>query len=111
RFIWRWEATHMDYRGVQRLAAELEARTTTGGDYYAFEAVYFAAHRVPAPTLENRFNPRSQADRLLAEGRFDAICIGSTDPRLNDLGLLSRYASKTEMKLGDYTWLVLSDRR
>jgi hypothetical protein len=111
RFIWRWEATYLDYRGVQRMAAELEAHTPIHGEYFAFEAVYVAAHRIPASSLENRFNPHSQADRWLAEGRFDAVCIGSTDPRLNDPGLLSRYASKTEVNLSGYAWVVLWDRR
>ena len=61
KYVWRWEATYTDHRVVEAIARDLESYTPSGGEFYAFEAVYFASHRVP-PTLENRFNPFLQSD-------------------------------------------------
>ncbi|HZM88204.1 MAG TPA: hypothetical protein VFF31_16890 [Blastocatellia bacterium] len=108
---WRWRATYTDYRVVEAIGNDLRTYTPDGGEFYAFEAVYFAVHRVPPPTLENRFNPLSQADERLKEGRFDAVCIGSTDPRVERNALFRRYSQSKEVNLSGYTWLILWDRK
>ena len=74
---------------------------------YAFEAVYFEAHRLPPPGLENRFNPESQADEWLKQGRFDIVCIGSTNPRLREFDLLERYRNRQAVTLNGYDFYVL----
>lgn len=64
------------------IARTVDEITPTTGMIYAFEAVYFGAHHLPPPALENRFNPASQADEWLKYGRFDIVCIGSTNPKI-----------------------------
>jgi hypothetical protein len=108
KYVWRLEATYTDHRVVEAIARDLEAYTPSGGEFYAFEAVYFASHQEP-PTLENRFNPFSQSDEWLKNGRFDAIRIGSTNPRVKEFELFSRYASSKEINLNGNTTYIFWD--
>lgn len=111
RYVWRWQAPYGDYRDVEMIARELEACTSGSGNYYASEAVYFAVHRLPPPGLENRFNPHSRADELLRDGQFDAVCIGTTNPRVEEFKLLDRYANIKTISLDGYSMYVLCDKR
>ena len=111
KYVWRWQAPYGDYREVEKIARELEACTMGSGNYYASEAVYVAANRLPPPTLENRFNPRSRADEMLREGEFEAVCIGTTNPKVEEFKLLERYATVKTVSFGDYAVYVLCDKR
>jgi len=111
KYVWRWQAPYADYRDVETIARELQACTSDRGSFYGFEALYFASRRLPPPTLENRFNPHSQADEMLKNGEFDAVCIGSTDPRVKEFKLLERYATNKTVSLGGYPMYVLCDKR
>ena len=71
RYIWRSQTSYADHRAVAKIAGTVDEITPLAGMIYAFEAVYFEAHRLPPPGLENRFNPASQADEWLRDGRFD----------------------------------------
>ena len=73
--------------------------------------MYVAANRLPPPTLENRFNPRSRADEMLREGEFEAVCIGTTNPKVEEFKLLERYATVKTVSFGDYAVYVLCDKR
>ncbi|HYV06969.1 MAG TPA: hypothetical protein VFB82_20400, partial [Blastocatellia bacterium] len=61
--------------------------------------------------LENRFNPGSRADELLRDGEFDAVCIGTTNPKVEEFKLLDRYASVKTVSLDGYSMYVLCDKR
>jgi hypothetical protein len=111
KYVWRWQAPYGDHRKVEMIARELEACTSGSGNYYASEAVYFAVRRSPPPGLENRFNPRSRADELLRDGEFDAVCIGTTNPKVEEFKLLDRYASVKTVSLDGYSMYVLCDKR
>ena len=94
RYIWRWQTSYTDHRVVAKIARTVEEVTPETGMIYAFEAVYFEAHRLPPPGLENRFNPASKADEWLQTGQFDTVCIGVTNPRVKAFKLLERYAKR-----------------
>jgi hypothetical protein len=111
KYVWRWQAPYADHREVEMIAQELEACTSTRGSFYAFEAVYFASHRLPPPTLENRFNPNSRADEMLRNGEFDAVCIGPTNPSVSEFRLLERYSTIKTVSLGGYPMYILCDKR
>ena len=111
KYVWRWEAPYADHRAVEMIARELEACTSEGGKFYAPEAVYFASHRLPPPTLENRFSPLWRADEMLKNGEFDAVCIGTTNPVVDQFKLLDRYATIKTISLGGYPIYVLCDKR
>ena len=111
RYIWRWQGVYMDHRVVETIAREINEVTPREAQVYAFESVYFEARRLPPPGLENRFNPRSQADEWLAAGRFDTVCIASTDPRVKALNLFSRYAQSRVINAGQYDFYIFWDRR
>ena len=111
RYIWRWQGVYTDHHLVEAVAVEVNEVTPREAQVYAFEAVYFQTRRRPPSGLENRFNPRSQADEWLAAGRFDTVCIVSTDPRVNSFNLFSRYAKSKVINAGRYDLLILWDRR
>ena len=48
---------------------------------------------------------------MLKNGEFDAVCIGSTDPRVNEFKMLDRYATIKTISLGGYSMYVLCDKR
>jgi hypothetical protein len=109
RYVWRWEAPYTDHRLVERMARELES-CAPGGQFYAIDAVYFETHRLPPKGMENRFDPFFQGDRLLEEGRFDAVSIASTDPRVKKFDLFSRYAKRETIGSNGYARLIFCDR-
>ena len=110
KYVWRWQAPYDDHRDVEMIARELEACTMGRGNYYSSEAIFFAAHRLPPPGLENRFNPHSKADELLRDGKFEAVCIGTTNPRVQEFKLLERYARIKTISLDGYSMYVLCDK-
>lgn len=107
RYIWRRQTSYTDHRAVINMVRIVGEVTPPAGMIYAFEAVYFEAHRLPPPGLENRFNPESQADQWLKEGRFDTVCIGSTNPRIAEFKLLERYAKHQTVTMNGYDFYVL----
>jgi len=111
KYVWRWQAPYGDYRNVEMIARELEACTQGSGNYYAPEAVYFSAHRLPPPGLENRFNPRSRADEFLWDGQFEAVCIWTTNPKVEEFKMLDRYATIKTISLDGYSLYILCDKR
>jgi hypothetical protein len=111
KYVWRWEAPYLAYREVEIITTELLACTQNGGSFYAPEAVYFASRRLPPPALENRFNPLSRGDEMLKNGEFDAVCIGTTNPRVDEFKLLEMYATIKTVSVGDYSMYVLCGRR
>jgi dolichyl-phosphate-mannose-protein mannosyltransferase len=110
RSIWRREGSFVDYRVVKSIANVVDEVTPPTGMIYAFEAVYFAADKVPPPGLENRFNPRSQADDWLKARRFDTVCIAATNPRVKEFGLLDQYQQKRTFQINGFDFYVLSNR-
>jgi hypothetical protein len=110
RYIWRRQTSYADHHMVSRMAGIVGEVTPPAGMIYAFEAIYFEARRLPPPGLENRFNPESQADQWLSEGRFDTVCIGSTNPRLKEFKLLERYAKRQTVTMNGYDFYVLWDK-
>jgi len=110
RYIWRRQTSYTDHRLVANIARSVGEVTPAAGMIYAFEAVYFEAHRMPPPGLENRFNPASQADEWLNAGRFDTVCIGSTNPRIETFKLLERYAKRQTVSMHGQTFYILWDR-
>ncbi|MCU1266541.1 MAG: hypothetical protein JWM21_2859 [Acidobacteria bacterium] len=110
RYIWRRQTSYTDHRIVANIAGSVSAVTASAGMIYAFEAVYFEAHRLPPPGLENRFNPNSQADEWLAAGRFDTVCIGSTNPGIATSKLLEHYAKRQTINMNGQTFYILWDR-
>jgi hypothetical protein len=87
--------------------------TPSEGFIYAPEVVLFAARRFPPPGMENSFGPLlrlppeqlarlhiqsdAQIDRGLAAGQFHTVIIGTSDPRVQSLGLLRRYTRQKEL--------------
>jgi len=110
RYIWRTQTSYTDHHVVARIAQRVDEVTPAPGLIYAFEAVYFAAHRLPPPGLENRFNPASPANEWLREGRFDTVCIGASDPRLDAFRLLERYAKHETVSLNGRTLYILWEK-
>jgi hypothetical protein len=49
--------------------------------------------------------PQLQIDSWLAAGHFDTVTIWTTDPRVQSLGLLRRYARREQM----HHYYILSD--
>lgn len=111
KYVWRWQAPYADFREMEMIARELEDCTSGSGNFYAPEAMYFAIHRLPPPTLENRFNALSRADEMLKNGEFDAVCIGTTNPRVDEFKLLDRYTTIKTIFLGGYPMYVLCHKR
>jgi hypothetical protein len=109
KYVWRWEAPYFDHHVVESVTRELES-CAPGGQYYAFEAVYFETHRLPPQGMENRFDPFFQGDKLLEENRFDAVAIGSTDPRVSKYDLFKRYASTERITSPENDVLIFCDR-
>jgi hypothetical protein len=109
KYVWRWEAPYFDHRVVESVRRELES-CAPGGQFYAFEAVYFEIYRLPPKGMENRFDPFFQGDRLLEENRFDAVAIGSTDPRVTKYALFSRYARTEKITSPEHAVLIFCDR-
>jgi hypothetical protein len=109
--VWRWQAPYTDYREIENIARLLQTHASDGDEIYAFEAVYFASHRLPPPTLENRFNPLSQADDRLKEYKFDIVCIGVADPKVEEYRLLDHYARSAVVILDERPVYILSDKR
>jgi 4-amino-4-deoxy-L-arabinose transferase-like glycosyltransferase len=109
KYVWRWEAPYFDYRVVESVRRELES-CAPGGQFYAFEAVYFETHRLPPKGMENRFDPFFQGDRLLEENRVDAVAIGSTDPRVAKYALFSRYARTEKVTSPEHAVLIFCGR-
>jgi hypothetical protein len=110
RYVWRRQTSYTDHRLVANIARNVGEVTPAAGMIYAFEAVYFEARRLPPPGLENRFNPVSQADEWLKAGRFDTVCIGSTNPRIETFNLLERYAKHQTVSMNGATFYILWDR-
>lgn len=110
QYIWLRQTSYADHRTVKEIARVVDEVTPPAGMIYAFEAVYFEAHRLPPPGLENRFNPESRADELLKAGRFDTVCISSTNPRLRELNLLARYRQSSTLKVNGIGFYVLWDK-
>lgn len=110
RYVWRWQTSYTDHRLVANIARSVGEVTPPAGMIYAFEAVYFEAHRLPPPGLENRFNPVSQADEWLMAGRFDTVCISSSNPRMETFKLLERYAMHQTVSMNGATFYILWDR-
>lgn len=111
RYIWRWQGVYLDHRVVEAAAVGIKEVTPVDAQVYAFEAVYFQARRLPPQGLENRFNPRSQAVEGLAAGRFDTVCIVSTDPKVKSFNLLSRYAQSKVINAGAYDVILLWEKK
>jgi hypothetical protein len=107
RYIWRRQTSYTDHRVVANIAKTVGEVTPAAGMIYAFEAVYFEGHRLPPPGLENRFNPASQADEWLKAGRFDTVCIGSTNPRVETFKLLERYAKRQTINMNGPPFYIL----
>ncbi len=110
RNIWRREGSFVDYRIVNSIAKVVDEVTPPTGMIYAFEAVYFAADKAPPPGLENRFNPRSQADEWLKAGRFDTVCISASNPKVKEFGLLDQYKQKHTFEINGFDFYVLSNK-
>lgn len=110
RNIWRREGSFVDHHVVNSIAKVVDEVTPPTGMIYAFEAVYFAADKMPPPGLENRFNPSSQADEWLRAGRFDTVCIAATNPRVKEFGLLDQYKQKRTFQINGFDFYVLSDK-
>ncbi len=110
RYIWRWQTSYTDYRVVAKLAKTVSEVTPAAGMIYAFEAVYFEAHRLPPAGLENRFNPDSHADEWLKAGRFDTVCIGTTNPKVETFKLLERYAKRQTVSMNGQAFYILWDK-
>ena len=106
---------------VEELAREVNRVAPPDGLVHASEAVLFAARRLPPPGMENSFGsllrlppeqlarlrilPQSQIDAWLAAGHFHTVTIGTTDPRVQALGLLRRYARQEQL----HHFYILSD--
>lgn len=101
-----WQQIEATARAINEVAP--------AGDFYSdYEAVYFAARRVPPPGLENRFAPvlrllpalaaslhvvaQPEIDRRLAEGEFAAVLIAVADPDVESLGLKRVYSRQREV--------------
>lgn len=98
---------------VEELAREVNRVTPRDGLVHASEVVLFAARRLPPPGMENKFGsrlrlppeqlarlhvlPQSQIDAWLAAGHFHTVTIGTTDPRVQALGLLRRYSRQEQL--------------
>ena len=109
------------WRIFEDLAHEVNRVTPSDGLVYAPEAVLFAARGFPPPGMENGFGnvlrlppdqlarlhilPQSQIDSWLAAGDFDTVMIWTTDPRVQSLGLLRRYARREQL----LHYYILSD--
>jgi Dolichyl-phosphate-mannose-protein mannosyltransferase len=111
RYIWRRQTTYVAHGTVKDIARIVDEVTPPAGMIYAFEAVYFEAHKLPPPGLENRFNPESKSDELLKAGRFDTVCISASNPRLREFDLLNRYHQRRTLNLNGYDFYVLWDQR
>ena len=111
RYIWRTQTSYADHHLVAGIARRVDEVTSATGLIFAFEAVYFAAHRLPPPGLENRFNPASPANEWLRSGRFDTVCIGASDPRLDEFGLLERYAKHETVSMNGQTLYILWEKK
>ncbi|HXD31416.1 MAG TPA: hypothetical protein VN643_09875 [Pyrinomonadaceae bacterium] len=111
RYIWQRQTTYAHHYTVNQIARIVDEVTAPTGMIYAFEAVYFEAHRLPPAGLENRFNPESTAEQLLKDGRFDTVCISATNPRLRQFNLLERYRQQRSLTLNGFDFYVLWDKR
>lgn len=107
--VWRSEAPHADYHDVATMVKEVEA-CAPGGNYYAFEAVYFQSRLLPPQGMENRFDPNSIGDEALREGRFDAVLIGSDNPKVERFGLSKLYARQKSLRLDGYSMLLFCEK-
>lgn len=106
----RRETSYADYKTVKTIAQIVDEVTPPAGMIYAFEAIYFEGRRLPPPGLENRFNPNSRADEWLREGRFDTVCISSSNPRIAQFQLLNRYRQRRTVNLNGFDFYVLWDK-
>jgi hypothetical protein len=95
RYVWRWQAPYWDHHSVRVATNEIE-RCAPSGNFYAPEAIYFEARRLPPRGMENRFDPLFPGEQLLRDGRFDGVLMEATDPRIDGLEL-SRYYARTEV--------------
>jgi hypothetical protein len=110
RYIWLRQTSYAAHGTVKDIARIVDEVTPPTGMIYAFEAVYFEAHKLPPPGLENRFNPQSKADEWLKAGRFDTVCIGSSNPRIKEFSLLERYRQRRSLNLNGFDFYVLWER-
>jgi hypothetical protein len=109
RQVWRREAPYMDHRAIESVVQKLDS-CAPRGEFYAPEAVYFADRRLPPRGMENRFDPFFRGDQLLAEGRLEAVVIGSTDPRVERFDLVNRYARSELVDFDGYSLRIFCDR-
>lgn len=109
RYVWRWEAPYLDHRVAAEIAHELTT-CAPSGNFYAFEAVYLEADRLPPPGLENVFNPFSERESWLSAGRFDAVCLGATNPAIEKFGVSRRYAIQKSIDANGYTYIIFCPR-
>jgi len=109
----RWTFYTPQWGVVEDVAREINRITPEDGPVYAQEVVLVAARRLPPPGMENAFGsvlrrpteqlarlhivPEAEIDRRLAAGYFHTAVIGVTDPRVQELGLLRRYAHQEQL--------------
>jgi hypothetical protein len=100
--VWAREAPYTDHRAIEAVVQKLDA-CAPSGEFYAPEAVYFEDRRLPPRGMENRFDPSFRGDELLAEGRLEAVVIGSTDPRGERFDLMRRYGGRELVDFDGYS--------
>jgi hypothetical protein len=110
RYVWRWQATYWNHQLVTVAKNDVE-RCAPSGNFYAPEAVYFEGRHLPPQGMENRFDPHFPGDQRLREGRFDAVLIESTDPRVEGFQLSRFYRRIESSDKGASGMLVLCERR
>ena len=96
KYVWRWEAPYTDHHAIEKVVQKLDSCSPTG-EFYAPEAVYFEARRLPPRGMENRFDPFFKGDQLLEERRLEAVVIDPTNPRVRRFDLVRRYATSDEV--------------
>jgi hypothetical protein len=107
--VWAREAPYTDHRAIEIVVQKLDA-CAPRGDFYAPEAVYFEAERLPPRGMENRFDPFFKGNQLLAQGQLEAVVIGSTDPRVQKFDLFRRYGKSETVSFGDYAMTIFCHR-
>jgi hypothetical protein len=110
KYVWRSETFHFDHHLVEKIS-ERTNRCSSTARMNAPESIYFAARTLPARGFENRFDPFSKVtDDLKNAGQLDAILIDSSDPRIAQLNLNTRYARREAVPVDGDSVIVFCDR-
>ena len=109
RYVKRSETFYFDHHLVENIVQRMD-RCSSTARMNAPEPIYFAGQTLPPRGFENRFDPHSKVTQDLNASPLDAILIDSSDPRIAQFNLNSRYARHEAVPADGDSIIVFCDR-